>query len=435
MSVYLDEYKRKLTTPEEAMASLASGQTVIHGMATAEPPALLAAMAERLRGGGLSEVKVYSLLPMAHAARTILAPDLCDRVVPHSWFVSAGDRNLVGLGLNYFVTNDFHEVPRLITDYMDVDLVVTTVSPMDNSGHFTFGLVNDYISTAARRCKRLVVEVNPRMPRIFGDSLLHVSEVDAIVEHEEPLMELVPGDSKPEAAAIGRTVSEMVPDGATIQLGFGAIPAAVGAYLDAHRDLGVHSELMCPVMAELIKKGVITGRKKTLHPRRHVFTNAIGDQALYDFLHDNPSMASHPVNHTNDPRVIARNADMIAINATIEVDLLGQCNSEYMAGHQFSGSGGQLDFVRGAFDAPGGKAIIAFYATAKAGGVSRIVPRLEQGAIVTTTRNAAHWLVTEYGAACLKGKSTRERALAVIELAHPKFRDDLLKEADNLRLL
>jgi itaconate CoA-transferase len=435
MSIYLDEYKRKLTTPEQAVASLASGQTVVHGTVTAEPPALLAAMAQRLRESDISGVKVYSLLPMGHATRTILAPDLCDRVIPHSWFVSAGDRKLVGLGLNYFVANDFHEVPRLITDFMDLDLVVTTVSPMDNSGHFSFGLVNDYTSTAARHCKRLVVEVNPRMPRVFGDSLLHVSEVDAIVEHEEAIPEVLPGDVKPEAEIIGKAIAEMVPDGATIQLGFGAIPAAVGAYLGGHRDLGIHSELMCPAMADLIKQGVITGRNKTLHPRLHVFTNALGDQALYDFLHDNPSMASHPVSYTNSPGVIAKNADMISINATIEVDLLGQCNSEFMAGQQYSGSGGQLDFVRGAFDAPRGKSIIAFYATAKGGAVSRIVPRLETGTVVTTPRNAAHWLATEYGAACLKGKSTRERALAIIDLAHPTFRDDLLREADNLRLL
>jgi itaconate CoA-transferase len=200
-------------------------------------------------------------------------------------------------------------------------------------------------------------------------------------------------------------------------------------------DLGIHSELFCPGMAHLIRKGVITGRKKNLHPRKHVFTNALGDKDMFEFMNDNPSMESYPVSYVNDPHVIAQNNHMISINSTIEVDLLGQCNSEHLGGFEFSGTGGQLDFVRGAFNARGGKSIIAFYSTAQEGETSRVVPRLQSGTVVTTPRMDTHFLVTEYGAVNLKGQSTRERALNIISIAHPRFRDDLLKEAEKMQLI
>ena len=433
--MYQGDYQKKLTTPAKAVEHIAHESTIVHGMGTGEPPALLAALADRIRAGDLNSIKVFSLLPMEHVGRTLLAPDLSDRLSAYSWFVSGADRELVKSGLNYFVPNEFHQIPRLIRDFMKVDVTVTTVSPMDKAGFFSFGTVHDYISTAARCAKRLIVEVNRHMPRVFGDSLLHVSEVDAIVENDQPLIEVVPATPKPEAEAIGHIIAEMVPDGATIQLGIGGIPNAVSLHLESHQDLGVHTELFCPGMMHLIKKGVITGNRKNLHPRKHVFTNALGDRAMYEFMHDNPSMESYPVSYTNNPHVIAQNDHMISINSTIEVDILGQCNSEYLGGFEFSGTGGQLDYVRGAFNSRGGKSIIAFYATAHNGEVSRIVPRFSPGTVVTTPRMDTHFLVTEYGKVNLKGKSTRERALDIISIAHPRFRDDLLKEAENMHLL
>jgi itaconate CoA-transferase len=435
MSIYADEYRRKLTTPEQAAVRIGQGATLVHGMAIGEPPALLAAIAQRVRVGDLEDLKVFSLLPMQHAARTILAPHLLDKIHPFCWFLTAYDRDLVKKGLNYFVPNEFHQLPRIIRDFMEIDVTVTCVSPMDKAGFFSFGVVNDYISTAARHCKQLIVEVNPHMPRVFGDALLHVSEVDAIVEHAVPLMEAVPAKPKPEAEAIGRLIAGMIPDGATIQLGIGGIPNAVCEHLENHQDLGIHTELMCPGMVHLIKKGAVTGKKKTLHPLKHVFTNAIGDREMYEFMHDNPSMESYPVSYTNAPEIIAKNDRMISINSTIEVDLLGQCNSEYLGGAEFSGTGGQLDYVRGAFNSKEGKSIIAFYATARQGEVSRVVPRFQAGTVVTTPRMDTHYLATEYGVVNLKGKSTRDRALDIISLAHPRFRDDLLKEAQDLRLM
>jgi len=435
MNPYLSEYRRKLTTPEKAVEAIQNDATLIHGLTMAEPPALLSAIAHRLRFGDLKRLKVYSLFPQRYACETLMTPYLSDQVEVYTWFVSGGERNLVQVGLNYFVPNHFHQVPRLINEFIDVDVTVTTVSPMDPSGYFSFGTANDFTSTAARRGKRLIVEVNQNMPRVFGDSLLHISEVDAIVENHVPLLEMIPEESTPEDKIIGKAISEMVPDGATIQLGVGSLPNAVAACLMEHKDLGIHTEVFCPGLVSLIKKGVITGKKKTLHPWKHVFTVAQGDTEMLRFMDDNPAMESYPVSYTNHPAVIAKNDNMISINSVIQVDLLGQCNAEFLAGHQFSGTGGQLDFVRGAFDSRGGKSILAFHATAKKGEISRIVPRFEEGAMITTPRMDTHFLVTEFGVTNLKGKSTRERALSIIELAHPKFRDQLLQEAENMYFL
>lgn len=433
--MYRDLYDAKLTTPEKAVASISNGSKIIHGMASAEPPALLGAIAERLRAGDLKGIEMYTLLPWRHAAETYLAPELSDCVTAFTWFVSPADRKFVRVGLDYYIPNLFHQLPRLIRDFMEVDVAVTTVSPMDKNGFFTFGTVNDYISTAARCCKALIVEVNSDMPRVFGDSLLHVSDVDAIVENNAVLLEAGIAVPKPEADIIGRIVAAEVPDGATIQVGIGGIPTAVCGYLGDRKDLGIHSELFNPALMQLIRKGVATGRHKSLNPRKHVFTNALGDRELYDFIHDNPSCESYPVSYVNDPANIARQDNFISINAAIEVDLLGQCNSETLDGVQYSGTGGQLDFVRGAFNARGGKSIIAFYSTAQDGTISRIVPRLGAGNAITIPRMDTHCLATEYGMINLKGKSTRDRALAIIGLAHPDFRDALLKEAEDMYLL
>jgi len=225
--MYKGEYQKKLTLPAKAVERIAPESTIVHGMGTGEPPALLGAVADRVRAGDLQGLKVFSLLPMEHVGRTLLAPDLSDRVSAYCWFVSGADRELVKCGLNHFVPNEFHQIPRLVRDFMKVDVTVTTVSPMDKAGFFSFGTVNDYISTAARYAKRLIVEVNRHMPRVFGDSLLHVSEVAAIVENDLPLIEIIPAKPKPEAEAIGHIIAEMVPDGATLQLGIGGIPNAV----------------------------------------------------------------------------------------------------------------------------------------------------------------------------------------------------------------
>ncbi len=433
--MFQKEYNQKLRTPQEAVQVVRDGWVMTHGLTLAEPPALLGALADRLRGGDLHDLEVHSLLPLATAGSTVLDPFLCDCVRGYTWFVGAGDRGLVGVGLNSFVPNHLHQVPRLIQDYLDLDLFVTTVAPMDKAGFFSFGSSNDYSTTAARKARVVILEVNRHMPRVFGDSQMHISEVDMVVEHHQPIPPMPVSASKPEDEKIAEVIAELIPDEATLQLGVGVLPDAVASKLTGHKNLGIHTEVFGPGMVELIKKGVVTGAKKTLLPHKHVYTVAQGDQAMLDFMNDNPSMVSYPVSFTNHPSVIAKNRRMTSVNSIIQVDLTGQCNSEYLAGHQFSGAGGQLDYVRGAYDAPEGKSILAFRSTAKGGKVSRVVAELDHGTPVTTSRMDTHWLATEYGAVDLKGKSVEERAKAIIGLAHPDFRDGLMREAEDLHLI
>ena len=297
---------------------------------------------------------------------------------------------------------------------------------MDDAGYFSLGTNNDYASAVIRSC-RSIVEVNKNMPRVFGESLVHVSEVDKIVENDVPLLGAAAHPAVPEDDVIGKAISELIPDGATLQFGIGGIPNAVCRYLTDHKDLGIHSELLSTGMADLIERGVINGRRKTLHRWKHVFTFAMGDRHLYDLMHDNPAMESYPVSHVNRPSVVAQNANMISVNSALEIDLYGQVNAESMKWHEFSGTGGALDFMRGSFDSPGGKSILALHSTAQHGAVSRIVPKITS--LVTDPRMDTEFVVTEYGVANLKGKTTRERALSLIEIAHPKFRDELTEEA------
>ncbi len=432
---YREEYQRKLTTPEKAVGLIKQGDTIIHGVTIAEPPALLQSMTDRVRAGDLENITVYSFNPQRHAGDTYLSMDVQDKVFAKSWFLGAAARKLAAVGLVQFIPCYLHQVPRLIREHMTVDVCVTAVSPMDNAGYFSFGTANDLTSTAAREAKTLIVEVNPNMPRVFGDSLLHISEVAAVVENPVPLLQLAPPEPKPQDAAVGRLIAEIVPDGAVLQLGVGALPNAICPYLVNHKDLGIHTELFGPGMKELILKGAITGRRKTLHPRLHVFSVAYGTDDTFAFMNDNPSMASFSAEYLMDPAVIAMNDNMVAVNSILQVDLTGQCNAEHLAGMEYSGTGGQLDFVRGAYAAKNGKSIMTFYAAAKNDAVSRVVPRLDSNAAVTTPRMDVHYLCSEYGIVNLKNKSVGERALAIISIAHPKFRDDLVKEAMNMRLL
>lgn len=423
------QYRSKLVSAEAAADSIATTSQVAMGMAVAEPPALLAALARRVEAGSLSELNLWYFHSLEHAGRTILRYDLLDRVVPHCMFLTAVERELIQRGDEDgrnpidFVPVAFSESSRLLAETVSLDAFITTVSPMDRHGWFTFGTSNDYATTTARSAKRLIVEVNANMPRVFGDSLLHISEVDAIVENNVPLPEISCRDITTEDEIIARTIAGMIDNGSCLQMGIGTLPSAVCAMLEDHRDLGIHTELMTPGLARLVERGAVTNRRKATYPGRSVFTFAMGDRPFYDFLNDNPSFHSAPVQIVNDPRHISKNDNVVSINATLQVDLGGACNSEHLMGRQYSGSGGQLDFVRGANASRGGKSIIACHSTAKGGTVSRIVPMLEGP--VTTPRNDTQIVVTEYGWVDLKGKSLRERALALIGIAHPRFRDEL----------
>jgi len=425
-------YAARLTTPAEAVAHIASGDRVAMGMALAEPPALLQALAARAEADEIDEVRLYYFHSTPHAGASVLRYELMDRIRPHCFFLGPVERMLVERGAAegrktiWFVPGAFSQAPRLMSEPEPIDTFVTTVSPMDAHGFFSLGTSNDYGRSLIDTARRVVVEVNRHMPRVRG-GMIHISQVDAIVENDLPLFESPGRERTAEDEAIGRIVAGLVEDGACLQMGIGALPEAVCAALSGHRDLGVHSELFSNGLMKLMQCGAVTNARKTTNTGRSIFTFAMGDRALYDFIDDNAAVESRPVDYVNDPAVIARNDKVVSINATIQMDLSGACNSEHMAGRQYSAAGGQLDFVRGAYASRGGKSVIACHSTAKKGEVSRIVARLDGP--VTTPRNDVHIVATEYGWRDLKGLNMAERARAMISLAHPKFRDGLSAEA------
>jgi itaconate CoA-transferase len=433
-------YKSKLTTPDRAVAMIPSGSKLSMGMAMAEPPALLKALADRAETSQIENVRLYYFEATSIAGKTALRYELNDRLIPYCMFVTAAERALIKRGaqdgrkvVNY-VPNNFHQATRLLIDDIGIDTFVCTVSPMDRHGYFSFGTGNDYSTKVARAAKRLIVEVNENMPRVHGTGAeLHVSEVQAIVENNVPLLELPVRRPTPEDHVIGRTIAALVPDGACLQMGVGSLPNIVCAELKGRNDLGIHTEALNPGLVDLIRTGAVNNRRKTIDRGKTVFAFAMGQKGMYDFLNDNPGIESKPVDYVNDPRIISQNDNVVSINATIQIDLTGACNSEHMLGHQYSASGGQLDFVRGAYASKGGKSIIAAPSTAAKGKISRIVARLDGP--VTTPRIDTHYIVTEFGTINLKGLSSTERAHALIGLAHPKFRNKLTEAAEQLHLI
>lgn len=429
------QYDDKLCSAEEAAAWITDRSKLALGMGVAMPPAFMRALADRARArDGLSQLDLYYMHANEAAAETILSQDLMDVLRLYPFFMSRHDRDFDrtgrALGHNWvhFIPSLFHQVGRLLTEQIQPQCFVTTVSPMDRSGHFSLGTNADYGASLVRSTDRIIVEVNKNMPRTFGETLLHVSQVDRIIENDAPLMEVPSATPTLEDQAIAALIAPHIKDRATIQMGVGAVPEAVLGALSDHKDLGLHSELLSPGLVYLIREGVLTGAAKSLMPHKHVFTLALGDRNMYDFIDDNPSIVGYPAAWVNSPAVIRKNNDMVSVNSAIEIDLSGQINSESLNGYQFSGTGGQLDFVRGAYLAPNGKSFIAMHATAKKGTISRIVPRLANAA-VTDPRMETQYVVTEYGIANLKGLSLPERAEALIAIAHPDHRDALREAA------
>src|SRR6202050_4286590 len=434
-------YRSKLTTPADAVGSIASGATLSMGMAMNKPPALLKALPDRAAAGTVNDLKIYYFESTPIAGETILRYELTDRIHPYCMFVTAVERALIKRGMAdggrkvlTYVPSNFSQSPRLLTEHVGIDTFLMTVSPMDRHGYFSLGTGNDYSSKVARAARHLIVEVNEHMPRCYGSlAQLHVSEVEAIVENNVPLPELPVNKSGPEDATIGRMIAEMVPDGACLQMGVGALPNLVCSQLQSRKDLGIHTEALCPGMIDLIEAGVVTNRRKRLNTGKIVYTFAMGQKAMYDFLNDNPSVESHPVDYVNAPHVTDQNDNVVSVNAALQGDLTGAINADHLLGHQYSATGGQLDFVRGAYASRGGKSIIACHSTAAKGKASRIVARLDGP--VTTPRIDTHIVVTEFGWADMKGKSSTERAKALVGLAHPDFRDELTTSAKELALL
>ncbi len=429
---YGQQYRRKLVSADRAAALVEQGDTVCSAMAVGQPPAILEALAGRLRSRDLDRIKFYYKLSMSPIAETMLSDGVIEYVDPHCFFIAGKEHEVIQSQvaskhkLLSFVPSHFSELPKLFDNEIELDTFVATVSPMDAGGYFSFGTNNDFTSIAARRCKRLIVEVNRNMPRVFGESQLHVSEVTGIVENAVPLLEVPGAEASESGRQIGRLIEPLIPNGATIQIGIGRVPSGVTESLSQHEDLGVHTELLSPGMIDLIKNGNVNGTRKSLHRRKHVFTVAIGDRAMYDFMNDNSSFESYPASYVNDVRTISKIDDFVSVNTAIEVDLFGQVNAEFIGEHEYSGSGGHYDFVKGASLARNGVSIVALQSTAQSGTVSTIVPKV---GMVTDLRMDIEYICTEHGIVNLRGKSTKERALALISIADPKFRDELTDAA------
>ncbi len=420
------------TTSEQALSRLRSGMRVFVGSGCAAPQKLVAALAKR--GQEVFDVEIVHILTFGdapYARRELLA-----NFRHNAFFIGPNVRDAVNEGVADYTPIFLSDVPALFRQKkIHLDIALVQVSPPDAHGFCSFGLSVDVVKTAVESADHVVAELNPNMPRTLGDSFVHVSALHALVASDVPLLEHARVAISPEAQKIGEFIASLIEDGATLQTGIGEIPGAVLAALADKKDLGMHTEMFTEAVIPLIEKGVLNCRRKTLLPGKIVASFCFGQRELYDYIHNNPQFEFRPTEFTNDPFQIARNHRMVAISSAIEVDLTGQVCADSIGGKFYSGFGGQVDFIRGAARSDGGKPIIALPSTTKDGSISRIVPWLKTGAGVVTSRADVHYVVTEYGVASLHGKTVRERAIALIHTAHPKFRDELMRQAREARLV
>jgi len=417
--------KGQWVTAAEAVKAVRSGDTIMVANACGEPRTLLEALAGR--AGELRDVRTAAVLVLGRPA--YLRSDIAPSIRHISLFCSTQTRVAVNEGWADFMPCFFSQGPSLIGTHLPADVALVSVSPPDRDGFCSLGVSVDYSRRATQVCRTVIAEVNPTMPYLYGDCRVHVSDIDYLVEVDRPIPEVPPSPPSEAEQRAGELAAELIEDGATLQIGIGALPEVVCSQLHDRQHLGVHSEMISDAVMDLVNEGVITNDQKTLHPGKIVATFIMGSRRLYDWLDRNPVVEMHPVSYTNNPAVIAQNRNMVAINAALEVDLLGQVCSDSLGPSQYSGVGGQVDFVRGARRSEGGKAVIVLTSTARDGTISRIVPTLKPGAAVTTSRNDVDYVVTEYGVARLHGKTVRERMRALIEIAHPDFREDLERQA------
>ena len=423
------ELAAKRCAPADVIRHIEPGMDVVVGAANGEPVWVLDAI--EAASESLDEVRLHQMIPLR--SRSYIEgerPGL--RHV--SWFLSPHNRAAFHRGDCDLVPNSFSDVPRLMRQSLRPRLVLAAVSPPDRHGYFSLGINAEYTAAMIGEVP-FFVEVNVRMPRTFGANQLHVSDLVGFCESDEALLELPVPKAAERDRRIAELVAERIPDGATIQAGIGAVPNLVLEMLGDHRELGVHTELLGDGFVDLVESGVVTGTRKRTHRNKLVTTTALGSQRLYDFVADNPGVEFHPVEYTNDPRVISREPLMTAINASLEVDFLGQCASESLGSDYWSSSGGQPDFARGAVMAEQGQAFIVLHSSTAEDQVSRIVPQLHLGAAVTTFKNIVDKVVTEYGVADLRGSSIAERTRRLIAIAHPNFREQLRADARTLGYL
>jgi acetyl-CoA hydrolase len=423
------QYAHKFVSAAEAVQVIQSGDRVYIHPGCAVPEVLVDAMVAR--ADELWDVNVCHLLGVGDAA--YVRPEMQGHFRHNAFFIGKNVRQAVWEGRADFTPIFLSEIPTVLaTRQLPIDVALVQLSVPDEHGYCSFGVGVECTKTAAEVAKVVVAQVNPNMPRTLGDSFIHMSQVDYAVEVDAPLKELpqLDGDETPQEMEmyrrIGMYVASLIEDGATLQLGIGRIPDAVLKFLGDRKHLGVHTEMISDGIVDLVSKGVITNQKKTLLPGKIVCSFVLGSYELFDFIDNNPLMEFRPTQFTNDPFTIARNRKMVAVNSALEIDLTGQVCADSMGYKFYSGFGGQVDFIRGAAKSEGGKPVIALPSTAKNGTVSRIVPRLREGAGVTTSRGDVHYVSTEYGVVNLHGKTVRERTELLISIAHPKFRAELM---------
>jgi 4-hydroxybutyrate CoA-transferase len=418
-------YRHKLISAQQALQFVQSGDRVVLANACSEPPALVQALVAR--APELSNVEIVQVVNVGPA-------EYAKPGMEHSFrsngifLLGAPVRKAVEEGRASYTPCFFSELPRLFRQrILPVDVVLMQVTPPDEEGYCSYGLSADYTQSAAESAKIVIAQMNRNLPRTAGVRI-HLDALTWIVEQDAPLVEFAAPSFGEVERQIGEHIALLVPDGATLQLGIGAIPEAALLSLKNKRDLGIHTEMFSDGVAALAEAGVITNRRKTINQGKFVATFLMGSSTLYNFVHNNPAVEMHPVDYVNDPCIIGQHDDMISINSALQVDLSGQVNAEMIGHLQFSGTGGQVDFVRGASRSNGGKSIIAMPSTAARGSISRICRQLDEGAAVTTSRNDVHYVITEYGIANLRGKTLQQRAEALIEIAHPAFRASLINK-------
>ncbi len=432
LAPWVKKYQEKVISSDEAAKFIKSGDKIIIQPGCAAPMELIRAMVRRK--DELENVEIYHILIVGDLP--YLQPGMEKHFKHKAFFIGGNARKAINEGRAEFIPIFLSEVTMLFKrGVIQADVALVNVSPPDEHGFCSYGIDVGNIKTPAEKAKLVIAQVNRKMPRGLGNSFIHINKIDYIVEHDEELMELpqVDPDTTPNMLAaydkIGEHIAGLIDDGSTLQMGIGAIPDNVLKYLKNHKDLGVHTEMFSDGMIELVESGVINGERKTIHPGKIIAGFVLGTRRSYNFLDNNPIFEFHPQEYVNDPFVVAQNYKMTAINSAIEVDLTGQVCSDSIGTRFFSGIGGQVDFVRGAARSEGGKPIIALPSTTKDESISRISMMLKPGAGVVTSRGDVHYVVTEYGVAYLFGKSIKERAQALINIAHPKFREELSRYA------
>jgi len=426
------QYQKKRGTAQDAIDQVKNGDFIIVPTGVGEPPTLLTELSvQRRRFQGVKVAQILAVRKFGY-----IDPETVEHVRHVAFFFGASTRSGGQSGWIDFIPSYFSEMPSLIErGQIPADVVFSLASPMDQHGYFSLSLGADYTMAAVAKARAVVLEVNPNVPFAYGNCHVHISQVTALVESSEPVMEVGLPKIGPVQVAIGKYVADMIDDGSTLQIGYGGIPDAVVMQLTHKHDLGVHTEMIGDGILTLVESGAITNRKKTYLPGKTIATFALGSKKLYQFMDHNPALEIHPVDFTNDPYLAAKNDKLMAINATLQIDLLGQCGSESLGSVPYSGTGGQADFVRAANRSRGGKAFIVLPSTAQNDRITRIVPTLAPGTHMSTSKNDINYVVTEFGVAQLRGKSAKQRAQEMISIAHPDFRAELSEAAQQMHIL